>query len=81
MRPLGDAISDALGRVGITEESVSKWLGRPCGCVRRRRKLNRLSAWASEALQKTIGEARDSLGKLIGTKQGSDIDGEANHAE
>jgi len=42
---LGDAISSALSAVGITEERVSKWLGKPCGCGARKEKLNDLHRW------------------------------------
>jgi len=42
---LGDAISSALSAVGITEERVSKWLGRPCGCGARKEKLNAIHRW------------------------------------
>lgn len=39
-RGLGDWVAAALGWVGITEERVSRWIGRPCGCGARRRWLN-----------------------------------------
>jgi hypothetical protein len=39
---LGDRVSQALSLVGITEARVSKLLGRPCGCGKRREALNRL---------------------------------------
>lgn len=42
---LGDAVASGLSVLGITEDAVSKWLGRPCGCKQRREKLNRLSRW------------------------------------
>ena len=42
---LGDAISSALSAVGITEDRVSKWLGRPCGCGARKEKINSLHRW------------------------------------
>ena len=42
---LGDAISSALSAIGITEERVSAWLGKPCGCGARKKKLNDLHAW------------------------------------
>ena len=42
---LGDAISSALSAVGITEERVSKWLGKPCGCGARKEKINNLHRW------------------------------------
>lgn len=49
-RGLGDMVSDALALVGVTEERVTKWLGRPCGCGGRRRKLNKLGRWARQVL-------------------------------
>lgn len=56
---LGDQISSALATVGVTEERVTSWLGRPCGCDERRAKLNRLSQWAQRA-------TREGLDALIG---------------
>ena len=47
---LGDAVEQALSSVGITSERVESWLGRPCGCKRRREKLNQLGAWARRVL-------------------------------
>lgn len=47
---LGDKIGNALKKVGITDEKVSKWLGRPCGCAGRRNKLNRLDVWVRKVL-------------------------------
>lgn len=38
----GDRVSQVLSAVGITEKRVSKVLGRPCGCGKRREALNRL---------------------------------------
>jgi hypothetical protein len=63
---LGDCISSALSLVGITEDRVSKWLGRPCGCSRRREKLNRLDSWARGVISKTIEDAKESLERIIG---------------
>lgn len=37
---LGDMVKSGLSAIGITEERVSKALGRPCGCGRRREALN-----------------------------------------
>jgi hypothetical protein len=39
---LGDRVSQVLSLVGITEQRVSRLLGRPCGCSKRREALNRL---------------------------------------
>ena len=39
---LGDMVKGALSSIGITEERVSKAIGRPCGCSERAEKLNNL---------------------------------------
>ncbi len=65
---LGDAIESALSTVGITKERVSEWLGQPCGCLERQRRLNELHLWARQAGQETIDQARSWLTKLIGSK-------------
>ena len=41
---LGDIVKSGLSAVGITEERVSKLIGRPCGCGARAEALNRLGA-------------------------------------
>lgn len=41
-RGLGDMVKAGLSAVGITEERVSKVIGRPCGCGQRAAKLNEL---------------------------------------
>ena len=41
---LGDRVSQVLSFVGITEARVSKLLGRPCNCPKRREALNRLGS-------------------------------------
>ena len=39
---LGDLVKSGLSAVGITEERVSRIIGRPCGCGKRAEALNRL---------------------------------------
>lgn len=39
---LGDMVKAGLSAVGITEERVSRAIGRPCGCSKRAAKLNEL---------------------------------------
>ncbi len=39
---LGDMVKATLSAVGITEERVSKAIGRPCNCGKRAEKLNEL---------------------------------------
>jgi hypothetical protein len=43
VRPgLGDMVAALLSAIGITNERVSKAIGRPCGCSKRAEKLNEL---------------------------------------
>ena len=42
---LGDRLHEALERVGVSQDRVSRWLGRPCGCAERQAKLNQLGFW------------------------------------
>jgi hypothetical protein len=39
---LGDMVAAGLSAVGITKESVSKAIGKPCGCAKRQERLNEL---------------------------------------
>lgn len=39
---LGDMVKAGLSAIGITEERVSKAIGRPCGCSKRAEALNAL---------------------------------------
>lgn len=41
-RGLGDIVKAGLSAIGITEERVSKAIGRPCGCGKRAEKLSEL---------------------------------------
>jgi len=41
-RGLGDIVKAGLSAIGITEERVSKAIGKPCGCGKRAEKLNEL---------------------------------------
>ena len=41
-RGLGDIVKAGLSALGITEQRVSKAIGRPCGCGKRAEKLNEL---------------------------------------
>ena len=48
---LGDAVETALSSVGITEDRVTRWLGRNCGCRDRKERLNRFSRWIHAKLR------------------------------
>lgn len=39
---LGDRVEGVLKSVGITEERVSRLIGRPCGCGERKKLLNKV---------------------------------------
>lgn len=41
-RGLGDMVKAGLSAFGITEDRVSKAIGKPCGCSERAKKLNAL---------------------------------------
>lgn len=43
-RGLGDMVKSTLSAVGITEERVSKAIGRPCGCGKRAAAMNAFGA-------------------------------------
>lgn len=60
---LGTLIESALSTVGVTEERVTKWLGRPCGCSERKRKLNELSTWAIGLIRGTT--TKEDAGKAL----------------
>lgn len=64
----GDHVETALSSFGITEERVSKWLGKPCGCAERKRKLNALGNWASKFLGGDKTEAESHFSNMIGSE-------------
>lgn len=63
---LGDAIESALSAVGITKERVSEWLGKPCGCAEKQKKLNQIHQWAKDTKSAAVEAARGWLAKIIG---------------
>lgn len=65
MKLLGDQIETALEKVGITSESVSKWLGMSCGCKKRQLKLNQLHVWASRVINGKIEQAKEYLDHIL----------------
>lgn len=64
-RGLGDHVANALNLVGITSERVTKWLGRPCGCVERRERLNQLGRWATRVLSGKVERAEEHLEGIL----------------
>lgn len=64
LRGLGDIVSEALARIGITEDRVSSLIGTNCGCSKRRELLNRFSSWAVKFLQGKTKELPAELEEL-----------------
>lgn len=65
MNSLGDRIGEALALVGITDQRVSKWIGRPCRCPERRIKLNALGLWATRVLAGKTASALSHLQAIL----------------
>lgn len=62
---LGDKVEAALKLVGVTEERVTRWVGRPCGCAVRKERLNQLGAWARRVLGGQTSQAAELLDTII----------------
>lgn len=62
---LGDRVAAALNTIGITSARVETWLGGPCGCDERRRKLNSLHAWTKRVLSGRMERANDYLDDIM----------------
>ena len=65
MNGLGDQIEFALSSIGITEDRVSRWLGRPCNCQERIEKLNALSQWAGRIVKGKTDKATEYLENIL----------------
>ena len=66
---LGDRVGQALTLVGVTSERVESWLGRKCGCARRKQRLNELGAWAHRVIAGKTANAKEYLEELIGNPE------------
>lgn len=64
---LGDRITQALESVGISSREVSRWLGRPCHCDRRRQMVNQLELWVRRVLS---GRSTSPQADLVGIMAG-----------
>lgn len=53
---IGDTVEAALSKVGITDEKVQKWLGKPCGCKERKDKWNQIGLWAQRVIAGDVTE-------------------------
>lgn len=63
---LGDAVSAALSKVGVTKDLVERWVGGPCGCAERQEKLNQLGHWLKMVPRLAADRARGFLLGIIG---------------
>lgn len=54
---IGSMIGAGLSAVGITDERVTRWLGKDCGCPHRRNKLNALAEHATKAISSVANRA------------------------
>lgn len=63
---LGDVIESALSSVGITKERVERFVGGPCGCKERQRKLNAITSWAVRVIAGRRTDAAEHLSMLMG---------------
>lgn len=64
---LGDIIAKAAAIVGVTEERLSAFLGKPCGCGPRREKFNQLGSWAYRVAKGKVDGALEFLDRIIGS--------------
>lgn len=62
---LGDVIERSLQTVGVTDERISTWLGKPCGCDERKEKMNQLSIWAKRVTKGKLKNAKKFLITII----------------
>lgn len=62
---IGAGIEKALELVGIDERLVGEFLGRPCNCEERRRKLDALEAFARRVLKGKIEGASRYLANIL----------------
>lgn len=62
---LGNLVESALSVVGITQDRVEKWVGGPCGCEERKRKLNSLHHWALRIVSGKVDKASEYLEQII----------------
>ena len=57
----GDVVGGILSRAGVTESSISKLLGKPCGCGKRKAALNKLGYVVQEQVTRLAARTRKAL--------------------
>ena len=65
----GDRIEEALSLIGVTKERVEKFIGGPCRCGERQRKINQVDAWARRVISGKAKNAKKLLHKIIGADE------------
>jgi len=66
---LGDVLEKALTAIGVTKDRIEVFLGHPCGCVERQRKLNELHRWALVIAKGKMRGARWRLNHILTRKR------------
>lgn len=73
MTGLGNTVESALGIIGVTPNRVEHWLGRPCGCVERKERLNQLSAWANRICKGKVDKAKKYLASIVESTEETEV--------
>ena len=65
--PLGDMVKKGLDMIGVSQQRVETWLGRPCnGCAERQRRLNRLGWWLEQIVKHgRVTEAKERFEGML----------------
>ncbi len=67
---IGDHVEKALETVGITKERLEAWLGRPCKCRERKRRLNEIGQWAYRIISGGQHDnAKEEFDKIVGEEK------------
>ena len=62
---LGTRIERVLSSFGVTPEEVERYLGRPCGCEERKRRLDEFGAWARRVVSGRLDGMRERLYAML----------------
>lgn len=57
----GDVVGGILSRAGITESRITKLLGSPCGCGKRKAALNKMGYIVQEQVTRLAARTRKAL--------------------
>ena len=62
---LGDHVEQMLEKFGISQERVTRWLGRPCNCEERKQKLNQLSITVKRFQRNQLSNLKSYFEKFL----------------